>query len=459
MTSLLTHCGEQKEKGIDFSDRVITDYDALYHDILDQSVLQLPLDYPVKDLQKMINRIMPDTLVNDTIKLNGKGDYLLLKIVPMGEMLLNGYRNNLDASIPLIAGVHFKKRVGAFNIKNKKPVELRLRIDLHTELALAKDFQLNPTCFIQKIHWIDEPTMKIAGVKVNLKKKISKQIEKNEDIIADAICAAIERGVPIKREVIALWDLLNETHRVARKPVDIWLSMVPNKFSAKFDQEVVDTLRVIVQTQTGVLITPLKDVAIAESPLPENEDFSIADQFHLKVSVNIPYEYLDMIINDQVKGEVISYAGLSATLNNFKTTGNNDQLNLSFRATGDMDVDMEMTTKPVLNDRKELVFDDLEYVINSENLIVNSIDWVANSSVDSYLQEQTKVPLAHILDSLDTKIIRALDRSEFDSKIDLHLDFTTIGSDTTIYYVDRFEWLFSVKGKAHAYLSDSLIVQ
>ena len=185
----------------------------------------------------------------------------------------------------------------------------------------------------------------------------------------------------------------------------------------------------------------------------------MTDRLHLKVSVNIPYEYLDLIINDQLKGEVISYAGLTATLDSFKTAGHNNQLNLSLKTIGDVDLALNMTTKPALNDAKELVFDSVQYDIISENLLVNSVDWVSNSSIDSYLQDQTKVPLAHILDSLDFKIVRALDRSGLDSKIDLELDFTTITSDTTIYYSDRFEWLFSVKGRSHAYLSDSLVVK
>uniref|UniRef100_UPI00404939ED DUF4403 family protein n=1 Tax=Fulvivirga sp. TaxID=1931237 RepID=UPI00404939ED len=75
--------------------------------------------------------------------------------------------------------VYIKKKMVAFNIKNKKPVELKLRIDLHTVLSLDEKFDLKTECSIRKVYWIEEPKMKVAGIKINLKKTVDKQLEKN----------------------------------------------------------------------------------------------------------------------------------------------------------------------------------------------------------------------------------------------------------------------------------------
>ncbi|MTI39550.1 DUF4403 family protein [Fulvivirga lutimaris] len=454
----LIACSKGNETKLGANTDAIGAYQPTTHNLLDQSMMQVPLDYPVKDLQKMINRIMPDTLVNDSIDLDDKGDYLVLTVMPIGNLLLSGYQNNLDASIPVKAAIYVKKKMVAFNIKNKKPIELKLRMDLHTELSLDENFDLKTECSIRKIYWIEEPKMKVAGININLKKTVDKQLEKNSEKIEAAICKAINEAVPIQKEVLAIWKLLNQTHRVAKRPIDIWLTTVPKDFSAKFETDVLDTLRVMLYAKAGVLITPLKGIELDSiEKLPTNQKFNNNEQLDLKVSVNMPYEYMNLILNGQLKGQHIEYAGLAAELSDFKTESDTNKLKLGFKTKGDIEIDMESTAKPNFNDKYELVFDDLKYEVISDNPLVNSLDWISNSSVDEYLLQRSKIPLAHILDSLDFKIVRVLDRSKLSSKLQLDLTFSNILPDTIIYYNDRFEWIFSVKGNAHAYLNDSLV--
>lgn len=452
-------CGKSTEN---LSDSVneIGEYEAISHKLLDQSVLQIPLDYPAKDLQKMINRILPDTLINDSIFLNDKGDYLILKVVPIGNMLLSSYQNNLDASLPVKALAHIKKKVALFKIKNKKPIELKLRLDLHTALSIDEAFELNTSCTIQKIRWIEEPKMKIAGIKINLKKTIDKQLEKNKEIIANEICKALEEAVPISKEVHALWKLLNQPHLIAKKPVDIWLSTVPQDFSANFDNKVIDTLRVVIHTRTGLMISPLKGIKPTDiEKLPSNKKVKTDDQLDLRVSINMPYEYINAILNSQLEGKQIEYKGLKAELTDFNTQSANNHLQLQFKTKGDIELALSAQAQPALNSNNELTFNDLTYEIISDNPLVNSVEWISSGTIDNYLKQGSKIPIDYIIKSLDDKIISALDRSNLSSKIAMELEFDDIKSDSTIYYNDRFEWVFSVKGSAHAYLSDSLVVK
>ncbi|MEQ8924652.1 MAG: DUF4403 family protein [Fulvivirga sp.] len=457
--TLLFSCSRSSETLVE-NTRNMPDYEAKNHNLLDQSTLQFPLDYPVSDLQKMINRILPDTLVNDSIDLNDKGDFLVLKVLPIGDMLLNSYQNKLDASLPVKALAYVKKKVALFNIKNKKPIELKLRLDLHTILAIDENFDLNTRCTIQQIRWIEEPNMRVAGLKINLKNIIDKQIEQNKLTIENAICAAINETVPMKKEVIAIWNLLNQTHRVATRPVDIWLTAIPEDFSANFDDQIKDTLRVVLYAKAGVLISPLKGIQLKEIPdLPINKRIKTNDQLDLRVSVNMPYEYMNLIMDDLLKGQEFEYSGWSTQLTGFNTYGERNRLTLKFKTQGDVELDLEARAKPAFSINSELMFNELEYEIASDNPLVNSIDWITSSSVDNYLKQNSKVPLGAILDSLDSKIVYALDRSKLSSKIDLRLKFDKIQSDTIIYYNDRFEWIFSVKGTSHALLNDSLVVR
>lgn len=420
------------------------------------STLQFPLDFPVKDLARMMNRIMPDTLINDTIKLNRKGDFLTLKVVPIGQLLLNGYQNNLDASIPVLAVVNLHKKVAA--IKVNKKVDFKLRLDLHTDLVIDENFNLAAKCRIQKIRWIDDPETKLLGIKINLRKTITKQLEKNSTVIENIICITLNESVPIQKQVISIWNILNETHRVAKNPIEIWLTTNPSNFSAKLDRKVKDTVRVVISTSTNIIITPLKGVELEKTKaLPKNKIFDIKPGLSLYATLVMPYTYANDILNSRLDQNEIYYNGLTASLKNFKASNDQQLLKLNFDMMGDVELNLSAMGRPSLSASKELTIHDIQYNIETSNLIVNSVEWLSKASLEAFVQERTKIPLAHILDSLDNKIVQALNHSQLGSKIDLELTFSKLKSDTTIYYQNHFEWSFDIQGRAHAYLNDKLV--
>ena len=436
----------------------VTSYSADIDKYLKPSIVQIPIDYPVRDLQRMVNRLLPDTLVHERLAINNKGDSLILKIVPLGQLTLNAYANNLDTSIPVMALVNLQKKVIGLNFKNVKPVELKLRIDLHNTLTLNENYDLNAQCKIQKIQWIEEPNVKIAGIKIKLDKIVNKQLEENGPKIESLISQVIEKLVPIRKEVDVIWSLLNTPHRVAKRPVEIWLTTVPSHFSAKISEVGKDTIRAFVHVKTKLFISPLRGLISKNlKELPANKKFKTDPKLETWVAIHMPYTYVDKILFDQLKDQTISYSGLSASLSDFKSSSEANRLRLEFSTIGEIDMMVKTLVKPTLSNQMELELEDLDYSLESDNPIVTSIDWLSNGTIDQFLIENTKIPLVNILDSLDTKIMSAMQRSKLGSKIALDLSFHHIQEDTILFYKDRFDWVFSVDGEASAKLNDQLV--
>jgi hypothetical protein len=407
----------------------------------------------------MLNRVLPKVLVDDTIDLK-KNDYLKLKIEPTGELLLSSYGNNLDASLPAKLTVYVSKKVIGLRLKNKEPVTFKLRVDLNTKLNLDEQWNLNTACRIQKIHWITEPKTKIAGLKVNLKKVVSKQLESNESLIEEVICTALGELVPIKKQVSKIWQILNEPHRVAKNPVDIWLSTAPENFMAQFDQSVKDTVRVMIRTDTKIYITPLDGVRGRREPLPKNtsnQSASYERGLDLHVNVHVPYDHVNQIIEDQLKDIRFSYQGLSIEFGNITSGTEDERIELEMEVIGDFNATVYAYTHPVLDDEKNLLLTNINYKIESDNTLINLADWVANPSLTEFIIQKSKIPLSKILDSLDYKVMKALNKSNLSDKIKLDLSFSRLYSDTLIYSQDYFEWMINVEGDAYGYLTSEVV--
>lgn len=421
------------------------------------SSLTFPLDFPISDLSKLINKSLPKTLLNDTINLKKKGNYVTLKVEPIGNALLSSHSNNLDVSIPMKVTVRVKKKI--LGMKLKKPIEVKLRADMNTQLAVDEDWNLNATCRIQKIHWIEPPKIKVLGIAINLEKPVDKKLRSKYPVIEDAVCKAVQKLVPLKKQVDKIWGLLGNAHRVSKKPIDIWLTSQPSFLSAHFSKDVYDTLRVIVHTESNLYVTPSKGLSYRRPPLPENAQIALndEDELDIKVDVFLPYEQLNEILQPKLDQKEFSYQGAAIQLTNFKVNTARKKLHLQFDVTGTVEAKIDAYALPKLGADRSLIIDEIEYDITSDNQLVNLAGWIADNKLTEFLVAHSTIPLSNLLDELDSKIMEALNKSKLGGKINMDLTFSDISSNTLIFSKEGLQWIFDVDGSAHAYLTEHLV--
>ncbi|SNS51437.1 protein of unknown function [Ekhidna lutea] len=424
---------------------------------IESSRLTFPLDFPINELTNLINESLPDVLLNDTLQLKKEGEYLTIKIEPIGDMLLASYADNLDASIPMKITAEIEKKV--LGIKVHKPIEFLVRVDMHTQLSIAENWNLSSHCKIQQIHWIEPPVIELLGIKVNLEKKIEKKLLEKAGVIENKVCTAVQSLVPLRQQVEKIWTILSEPHRIGKKPIDIWLSGNPSFFSAHFSKEVNDTLRVIIHTESEIFITPLEGMEYQEKPMPSNS-FTPTDsdnELDIKVDVYLPYDQINKLLKSKFDSTAFSFEGASIITANFLADTKNGKLHLKFDVLGSFNATIDAYAYPILDEEKNLIIDSIDYDINSENSFVHLANWVASDRLTEFLKSNATIPLSHILDSLDFKIVKALNKSKIGRKVDLNIAFSKLESDTLIFTDDGLQWLFDVDGNAHAYLTDEIV--
>ena len=421
------------------------------------SSLTFPLDFPISDLSKLINKSLPKTLLDDTLKLRKKESYVTLKVEPIGKALLASYSNNLDVSIPMKVIVGVQKKV--LGLKLNKLMEVKLRADMNTQLAVDENWNLQTTCRIQKIHWIEPPKVEVLGIPINLQKPIDKELKSRSPIIEEAVCKAVQKLVPLKKQVNKIWSILGNAHRVSKTPVDIWLTSNPSFLSAHFSKEVKDTLRVIVHTESDLYVTPAQGISYQRPPLPKNSQIALPDEHELdiKVHVFLPYEQLNEILRSRLDGKEFSYQGTSIQLTNFNVNTAREKLHLAFDVTGTVEAKIDAYVMPKLGSDKSLIIDEIEYEITSDNQLVNLAGWIAEDQLTEFLVAHSSIPLSSVLDDLDFKIMKALNQSKVGGKIKVDLTFSNLSSNALFFSGKGLQWLFDVDGNAHAYLTENLV--
>ncbi|WP_425389892.1 DUF4403 family protein [Ekhidna sp.] len=446
-----------QKKRTEQSAEVVVDTEVQKINRIKTSELTFPLDFPLSELSKLFNEVLPEVLVDDTLQLKKEDEFIKIKIEPIGQMLLASYGNNLDASIPMKVTAAIEKRL--IGIKTHQSIDFEVRVDMNTQLFIEEDWNLGTKCTIQKIHWIEPPVLEVFGIKVNLQNKIDKKLLEKSDDIETKICHALQGLVPLKEQVEKIWTIISSAHRIGKKPIDIWLTSNPSFFSAHFSKDVVDTLRVIIHTKSEIFITPLEGLEYEERPMPVNAFVETEEDNALNISVDvyIPYEKMEEVIKDRLDSTTFSYEGASILLTNFSTNTKEGKLHLTFDVVGDVSATIDAYAYPFLDAEKNLIIDSIEYNIQSESSLVYLAEWIASDKLTEFLKSNSKISLSKTLDSLDAKIIKALNKSNLGRKVDLEISFDKIESDTLVFTREGLQWFFDVKGNAHAFLTKEII--
>lgn len=416
------------------------------------STLQFPADFPLSDLALMINNALPKVLADSKVALGDgdKGDTLELKIERRGKLKLSSRGSKLYSSIPLNIEASVEKKVFGIKLSNKKkPIDFTVEVQMESDLKISQNWNLVPTCKITGLNWVKKPTIKILFANVNLEKIIENQVEKNHQAIEDMICKQLTASVPLRKQVVAIWEIINEPQVVARKPVYLWLNTQPDEFSAAFDKEVRDTLRVNIFTSSTVSISPDKPLRNSKKALPKNSGKTIEKNgLIIKAGFTVPVAILSSYLNDQLKGQTFNFRSLEVTVTKIVPNITDNQLHIAMTVKGDADATIIASGTPVLSEDLTLSISDFHYEVDSRNVLLTATNWAAENTLTEFVSTKANVPLKHILDSLDFKIAEALNQSPTGTKVHLDINFHSLKEDTLYMQPSRLNWFFDIVGDA-----------
>ncbi len=455
--TLLACCDSKKQPEMEVPPEIEEAYD-FQSDLASISHLDFPLDFVTRDLEQVINDKLPKVLVDETISISEKGDSLAIIIESLGRATLFSSGDKLYTSIPLLVSAVITKKVLGIKLSNKQPIDFSINLSVETKLAFNDRWELNPSCTLSEVTWIEKPEMDLLLVKFNLEKIIEKQIEKNKDKLESSLCELIHNAVPIRDEVKKVWQLMSDPHRVAKKPVELWLNSNPDEFSATFDTDVKDTIRVKIHCTSRLAISPEAPLDYEPAELPLNRTTANAGKgLDLKAAVTVPEELLNQLLQSKLEGLNLNYQGVSIDIQSVKATIKKDHLFFIVDITGDIESTIAVKARPDLDADRQLSIEDIEIEVLSDNQLMSTLAWLSNATMKSYLTDATKVDLNPLLSTLDEKIMGALEKSRTGKKIELDLVFGSIKEDRLIFERGRFIWLFDITGGAYMRLLPELL--
>jgi hypothetical protein len=366
-----------------------------------ESTLHVPIEVPVSEIAKLVNKVVPDSLyhVRDMEVSGGLfGIKLDLDITRNGEIETYTAYGSVFNRIPLAARGRVRIPPGVW-----RPFESSFVINATTDLTLDEEWNTRSSTNAV-ITWGDEPVITVAGIKVGLKGASEDALNQQLAVLTPEIDGIIEREVDLRREVDKVWNDLIDPIPIRDDP-PMWLSIVPHRTFYSPPESRGDTIVVALWVGATVetIVGDRRDGGeVRELPPLERLPDSLQSgtgAFTVHIPISVSYDDAQVIVARSLKGRTLDIKkNVDLELQDIRLYGSGRSVvaEVDFAATlSETSVGTQGTVffrgTPAYDSVAQVIrVDSFDYDLNSRNALTEAAAWVLKEGFLDATRDQLK---------------------------------------------------------------------
>lgn len=427
--------------------------------VVPTSVLNVPVYYPVQELEDMVNEKLAAKIIEAKLAINQKDDSLFLSISRFKPVNIeyNGDRG-ITYSLPVQIDGTVQSKVIGIKVGNKTPVTAKVILTLYSDLYIDRNWNLDPKSRIEKIEWVEEPKLNIIGIKFNLKPTIEKALKNNEDKIITKLDESAKTFIKIRKAIEKVWTAIQKPIRINRKVVRVWLKADVSRLDGVLVRRSKDTLMV----EAGIaakLRTILDSTAVTPAgSLPafkrKQEEGASLQAYVLGT---VPFSKLNEVFKQVTDTMTFNFKGHTARVHATEVYGTPEGLAIMLELRGDVRAKLYLRGSIGFDSiNQKMIIENFAFDIHSEQSLLQAADWLAHDAILSRLQPYLAIPMDNTFTVIPNLITRGIERGKLGEKIDVKFDDFIVSFYGSLVTRDNIQVILAAKGKAEVGLEKKI---
>jgi hypothetical protein len=366
------------------------------------SVLNLPIEMPVSELETQINAQLKGLIYEDDSYEDNGGDNLKAKVWKINPIRVVAKDSTFLFEVPLKIWVSAGYNVSPLGISlsGYKDTEFSIRIRLISKIGISPNWQLNSDTYVDSYDWISEPNVKVAGIRIPVKSMVSRLLNHNFEKITQAIDKQVNSGIEIKKYVEAAWNLARQPVLLSRE-FDTWLVVTPTAIVMTPLMVSNNILRSSIGMK-GYTQTITSAVKPAVKPAPKLPDLQITDKvtsdFRIGLISLISYEDAARMATARFSGQKYSFLGgkYNIQVTSIEMYGQNERLIIKAGLSGSVTGSIFLKGIPYYDPQtQKLSLKDLDYDLDTKNTIVRTAGWLLQGKFSKMMEKEMVFPVGN----------------------------------------------------------------
>lgn len=395
------------------------------------SELIFPVNFEVRELNDLLNTAISGKFFSAALNVNERGDIVELDVSKSAALEINWQMPYLEMEVPLHLSGIGRVKVGKTKVSNKEPIEGDLILKLRSEIAISADWKLITKTTIKEIIWVNDPYVKILFLKFNLKKKVDEAIKAREAELVKSFDKAIGEKIELKKAITRIWMDIQKPIRVNKKEVLVYLRSRCESISGRMINKgpKIICIQVACYTKTQLLFDNDTSFVINDRlPSYTKSTKGMKDKVELFIAATIPFELANKKMNERINDLQLHYEQFSVKIKHIELYGTDSAIAMKVNVRGDIKGDIYLTGN-VFYDAltNEIGINELKYDVSTENILLQSADWIFQDSLPGMIEKKLRVPIDSLTNKLPFLMSKGIEDSKVGKKLDAEITIESIG--------------------------------
>jgi hypothetical protein len=357
---------------------------------LPASTIRLPLSISLDDLEKTINDQIDKLFIDGAVLPEDYGNGLKVKVTKNGTIRLAAKGRSVTFDVPL--DLKLEKNVGFTDLKADGAITLSLQ----TNYKIDQDWNIKTETSVTNYKWTNKPILDIGIIKVPLEGMANQLIDRSKETLTREIDKQLQERFALKEYAQLAVDTLQKPFLVSEE-YDAWLSVRPSRIimaPLETNQRKVSTA-ILLEAKTDITVDKTNMNITSFEKLPTLEEQEVEGEgFQFYFQTKVPYHLIEAEAKKQLLGEVFEDGKRKVKVEDIKVYGQNDQLVVNAKLSGDYDGSIYLLGKPVYNkDKGQLELADFDFELKTRQFLKKSMAWLLQRNLKKQLQENLNYPV------------------------------------------------------------------
>lgn len=364
------------------------------------SVLNVPVEIPVAEIEKQINNQIKGLIYDDNSYEDEGDDNLKAKVWKISPIKVVAIDSSFLFEVPLKIWVSAGYKVSplGMTMSGYKDTEFSIRIRLISKIGIMPSWQIKSETYVDSYDWISEPNIRVAGINIPIKGMVSRMLNKNFEKITDAIDEQVASNLELKKNAELAWNIARQPVMLA-KDYDTWLVIRPTGVEMTPLLAKNNILRSVIGIKgyTQTITSAVKPAVATVQKLPDLRIVDkVQDDFKIGLISLVSYEDAARLATKQFSGEKFSFLGgkYHVEVTSIEMYGQNDRLVIKAGLKGSISGDIYLKGIPYYDPAtQQLSLKGLDYDLDTRNSIVRTAGWLLQGQFSRMMEKRMVFPV------------------------------------------------------------------
>lgn len=374
----------------------------------------MPVTIPLSEISNMINASVKELIYQDDSYTDNNNDQFKVKVWKTRPIrLVGGTNQNILIEVPL--KIWAEKGIGTLGLYTYQSTTFETVMSFNTSISLKNNWTILTQTRPNGFRWVTKPVLDFGKIEIPITSLVEKSLVEQQKKFCTTIDQQMAGHLNFQNYAVMAWNVFANPFQISEE-YNTWLKITP------INVQVTPLQFYANQINTSLGIDIYSETFTGNKPMPSEvvksaSDFafaaSLADQFLLQTTANIPFTEATAIARNIFLNKEYDIRGSSVKIKDIKVYGEDNRVMIEAETEGYVNGTAFISGVPVYDDsKKKIVLSETKFRLKTSNILQKTATLLFRGRIVKMIEEEYGIP-TQVLENTSRKNIEDAFNKEY----------------------------------------------